>query len=112
MNELYSEKQIVILFDEQGTPTFRPDRETNSFIGVTATYELSDEEDIYKSCNELFGLSNTEPLKNRHITKTRAEDISNLLIRLPIRITISSVDLSNSDLQKVVTLYEEFGNLM
>lgn len=112
MNELYSEKRIVVLFDEQGTPTFRSDRETNSFIGITATYELSDEEDIYKSCNELFGLSNTKPLENNRISKTRAEDISSLLIRLPIQITISSIDLSNSDLQKVVTLYEEFGNLM
>jgi hypothetical protein len=26
--------QAIILFDEQGTPTFRIDRETDSFIGV------------------------------------------------------------------------------
>ena len=32
---------IVLLFDEQGTPTFRPDRETVSFLGIGVMYDLA-----------------------------------------------------------------------
>ncbi len=112
MNSINNTNQVIILFDEQGTPTFRTDRETNSFLGVAITYDLYDEDNLLNQCNQLFGLSKTRPLKNKDISNTRVVNISNLLIELPIQIIISSVDLSNAEFEEVVTLYEEFGNVM
>jgi hypothetical protein len=110
MTEIGIEKQIIVLFDEQGTPTFQPDRETDWFLGVTVAYDLTDEEEIFCSCSELFGLSKTKPLKNRHINNARAERLSDLVIKLPIQIVIRSVKLNNEEFQHVLTAYEQLGN--
>lgn len=104
--------QAIILFDEQGTPTFRSDRETDSFLGIAITYNLSDEENIFSQCDELFGLSKAKPLRNNKISNSRIIHITNLIMQLPIQIAISSLDLSNSEFQKVVRSFEEFSNLM
>jgi hypothetical protein len=112
MNSINNTNQAIMLFDEQGTPTFRLDRETNSFLGISVTYDFSDENSIFEQCGQLFGLSKTKPLRNNRIGNTRVLDISNLLTELPIQIIISSVDLSNSELEQVITLYEKFGNVM
>jgi hypothetical protein len=104
------EREIVVLFDEHGTPTFQPERETDWFLGVTATYDLADEEQTFNSCRELFGLCNTKPLKNRHIDDFRAERISNLAARLPIQIVVKSVNLADSEFQQTMTIYVEFFN--
>ena len=103
--------QAIVLFDEQGTPTF-PDRETDSFLGIAVIYNLSDEENIFYQCNKIFGLSNTKPLRNNKISNSRIIHITNLIKQLPIQIVISSLDLSNSEFQKVVKSFEEFSNLM
>ncbi|HEX3033888.1 MAG TPA: hypothetical protein VHT73_01990 [Thermodesulfobacteriota bacterium] len=112
MREFNFERQIIILFDEQGTPTFRPDRETDYFLGVAVSYELYNEKEIFNTCNRLFGLSNNRPLKNRQISNSRAEEISDLIIQLPIQAVVRSLSLSNHEFQQVMTLYEELGNLL
>ncbi len=104
------ESQIIVLFDEQGTPTFQPDRETDCFLGVAVTYDLTEEKEIFSSCSELFGLSKTKPFKNRHINNARAERISDLVIKLPIQIVVRSVKLNNEEFQYVLTVYEQLGN--
>lgn len=105
MSENNIERQVIVLFDEQGTPTFRADRETDWFLGATVTYDLSDEEEIFSSCSELFGLSKTKPLKNRHIDHVRAEQISNLVTKLPIQIVVKSVNLADGEFQQTMTVY-------
>lgn len=105
-------EEVIILFDEHGTPTFRPDRESTLFLGVGLTYKLSDENNIFTTSNQLFGLSNIRPVKNRQLSLSRVNHIGTLLTSLPVEWTIISLDLSNADLQRVVNLYEEYGNLL
>ena len=112
MPEIKSERQIIVLFDEQGTPTFTPDRETDWFLGVTVTYDLADEEQIFSYCSELFGFSKTKPLKNRHIDNVRAERISDIVIELPVQLVVKAVKLGNDEFQQVVTAYERRGNML
>ena len=112
MNLQNSYNQVVILFDEQGTPTFREDRETNFFLGVSVMYDLSAEDFIFDQSRILFGLSNTGALRNRKISNSRAVEISQLLPELPIQIVISILDLSDIEFQRVVNLYRDFGDIM
>jgi hypothetical protein len=102
----------IVLFDEQGTPTFRNDRETNLFLGVTAIYNPINEVMIFDSCKELFGLDNCSPVRNNEIGRKRANDISDLLITLPIEIMIASINLDNIELQNSVILYENLGTVI
>jgi len=112
MTDKNPESQIIVLFDEQGTPTFGHDRETDWFLGVTVTYDLTDEKQIFSSCSELFGLSNQKPLKNNRISNSRAERISALAAELPLEVIINSVKLANDEFQQAVRLFEQFGNLL
>ncbi len=112
MNLQNSYNQVVILFDEQGTPTFREDRETNFLLGVSVMYDLSAEDFIFDQSRILFGLSNTGALRNRKISNSRAVEISQLLPELPIQIVISILDLSDIEFQRVVNLYRDFGDIM
>jgi len=112
MSGIHFKREIILLFDEQGTPTLRPDRETDWFLGVAVTYDLANEKEIFSTCSKLFGLSNVRPLKNNRISNLRAERISTLVTELPIQTIISSVNLSNDEFQRVVTLYEELENML
>lgn len=112
MTDKNPESQIIVLFDEQGTPTFQPERETDWFLGVTVTYDLADDERILSSCSELFGLSNQKPLKNNRISNSRAERISALAAELPLEVIINSVKLANDEFQQAVRLFEQLGNLL
>ncbi|MGH7801595.1 MAG: hypothetical protein ACREOW_13380 [Thermodesulfobacteriota bacterium] len=104
----YSE--IILLFDEQSTPTFRADRESDAFLGVCLLYESRNEESIFERCSELAGLKNIKPLKNRKTSISRGIELAEVLSELPIQISVSLVNLSNKRFQKVAIKYEEFGN--
>ncbi len=67
--------RATVLFDEFGTPTFRTDRESDYFLGVGVVYPREVEDDLFKQADELFGLSNRNPLKNSRIAVPRAENI-------------------------------------
>ena len=111
MFEKTKEENVVILFDEQGTPTFR-NRETDIFLGVAVAYKIENEEKIFQNCKNDFGLANSKPLKNNKISSHRAIKISNLLLQLNINILVACINLSNPELQQVVTIYERFGNTL
>lgn len=104
--------ELIILFDEHGTPTFRTDRESHFFIGVGITYKISDQDNIFTTDRKLFGLDNNKPVKNGGLSLSRIDSIGSLITNMPIDWTIILLDLSNSDLQRVVTLYEEYSNLL
>lgn len=110
MPEIDFERQIIVLFDEQGTPTFGPKRDTDWFLGVAVVYDLEKEKEIFTACDALFGLAKTRPLKNNQISNSRAEQISDLVIELPIQIVVKSVNLADNEFQQVLTLYEQRGN--
>jgi hypothetical protein len=105
-------KKVIILFDEQGTPTFGYQPNSPNFLGVSITYDLSDEDMVFKKCDELFGLSKSRPLKNDKISPSKAIEISELISGLPLQVIVVSVDLSNVELQSVVRLYKEFGDIV
>jgi hypothetical protein len=105
-------EDIIVFFDEFGTPTFRKDRESNTFLGATATIPLALEKKVFEKCEIKFGLLKNKPIKNDSLGKSRIEDISQLLSTLPVQITVSYINLSDPDFQRISKLYEEYGNIM
>lgn len=105
-------QNVIMLFDEQGTPTFRDDRETDNFLGVSVSYYEYDEDEIFHKSDLLFGLSNKNPVKNTRIGNSHTIEISELVLELPISIVITYIDLSNKKLQGTVSLFEKFGTEM
>jgi hypothetical protein len=102
-------KNMVVLFDESGTPSISDDQRTDWFLGVGVAYEQSDEEVIFFKCEADFGLANSKPLKNYGITNSRAVSIAKLLADLPVSIYISSLNTANPTLRKIIVDYECFG---
>ena len=101
-------KNMVVLFDESGTPAISFDQRTDWFIGVGVTYEQSDEDVIFSKGKDHFGLANSKPLKNDRITNSRAVSIAKLLADLPVSIYVSSVNTANPTFQKIIVEYEAF----
>jgi len=110
MPEINSERQIIVLFDEQGTPTFGPKRDRDWFLGVAVVYDCENEKEIFSTCDALFGLTKPKPLKNDRIGNSRAERISDLVIKLPIQLVARSVNLANDEFQQVLTVYEQLAS--
>jgi hypothetical protein len=102
---------VIILFDEQGTPTFGDDRETDYFLGVAVTYKIELENELFGDYNDLLGLNRSRPMKNDKISFSRVNDIVEILAKSELQINIYYIDLSNSVLQSIVKLYEDFSNL-
>ncbi|MDI6776905.1 MAG: hypothetical protein QMD03_06650 [Syntrophales bacterium] len=103
-----SAKNMVVLFDESGTPAISNDQRTDWFIGVGVSYEQSAEEDIFFKCEADFGLAKSKPKKNYHITNSRAISIAKLLADLPVSIHVSSVNTANPTLREIIVDYERF----
>lgn len=102
-------KNMVVLFDESGTPAISNDQRTDWFLGVSVAYEQSDEEVIFSKCEADFGLANSKPLKNDRITNSRAVNVAKLLADLPVSIYVSSVNTANPTFRKIIADYECFG---
>ncbi|MCG7852420.1 MAG: hypothetical protein MIO92_07845 [Methanosarcinaceae archaeon] len=75
-------KNMIVLFDESGTPTINNDQRTDWFIGVGVAYQKSDENGIFAKCEADFDLSNSKPLKNDRIRTSRVIRMANLLADL------------------------------
>lgn len=104
-------QNIIVLFDEHGTPTFDK-KESDVFPGVAVAYNKNYEQILFEKCNDLFGLSNKNPLKNNDIKPSRALKIAKLLPELNIHIEVATINLCNTEFQGIVTLYENYGNLL
>ncbi|MCJ7604222.1 MAG: hypothetical protein MUO63_22320 [Desulfobulbaceae bacterium] len=100
---------MVVLFDESGTPAIINDQRTDWFIGVGVTYQQSDEKSIFAKCDADFGLSNSKPLKNDRIGTSRVIRMANLLAGLPLFIYVSAVNTANPTLRNIIIKYESFG---
>jgi hypothetical protein len=102
-------KNMVVLFDESGTPAIKNDQRTDWFLGVGVAYDQSDEDVIFSKGKADFGLANGKPLKNDRITNSRAVRIAKLLADLPVSIYVSSVNTANPTLREIIADYERFG---
>jgi hypothetical protein len=102
-------KNMIVLFDESGTPTISNNQRTDWFIGVGVTYQESNENGIFTKCKADFGLSNIKPLKNDRIHTSRVIRMANLLANLPLSIYVSAVNTANPTLRNIVSKYESFG---
>jgi len=105
-----SVKKIIILFDEHGTPIFKMQKEQDIFLGVSVLYELNEEEIIFNCCDEIMGLSNSNPLKNNKISVSRAINISKTIGNLNLDILGRYLRLDNSRLKDKTEEYVKFGN--
>lgn len=104
--------KVIILFDEQGTPTFRAKRESNNFLGIGIAYNQRNEESMFNECNQLFGLLKSKPLKNDKISNSRALEIAGLISTMDILIYIASISLIDNNFQNTVNSYGELSNLI
>ena len=101
-------ENMILLFDESGTPTINDDKRTDWFLGVSVVYTQSDEELIFSECEVAVGLAKSKPLKNSAIGDSRALDILKLLVELPVTIYVSSVNVADPNLRKIIVDYERF----
>ena len=103
-------KNMVVLFDESGTPTIKDDPRTDWFLGVGVAYEQPAEEMIFARCKDACGLANSRPLKNDRIENARALCIAKLLADLPVSIFVSRVNTADLKYREIIVEYEDFGN--
>ena len=102
--------EIVILFDEYGVPTFKSNRPSDWFLGVSVLYRLKDENSIMTACDQSFGLSNTKVRKNDRIGRETARNMAESLQTTPIQICIININLNNKQFIDTTNLYNEIGN--
>ena len=103
-----NQSEIIVLFDEFGTPSFKDINTNNYFMGVSALYELDKEEDILNALDQSMGLSKSKPLKNDKIGKQRAITISNAAGKQDLHVTVGYLDLSDSELRQSIDTYLKF----
>ena len=84
-----TDKHVTVLFDESGTPQIASNDRTDWFLGVSVWYSQSEESGISRKCEDVFGLTKTNPLKNNQISGLRAIRIAELLGGLPASIFVS-----------------------
>jgi len=102
-------KNMVVLFDESGTPVISDNQRTDWFIGVGVAYQQLDEKIIFTKCEADFGLSNSKPLKNDRVGTSRVIRRANLLAGLPLSVYVSALNTANLTLRKIIVKYESFG---
>lgn len=106
-----SEEQLIVLFDENGTPTFNTPDSKGVFLGVSALYKFEHEDKIFDDTDKLMGLSKSKPLKNDKISSLKALDIAQQIGKLDLTIVSKYISLKNNDLKEVTEIYMAFGNL-
>ena len=102
---------VIVLFDESGTPEIGNNDRTDWFLGVVVRYDHSAENEIFFKCTKEFGLSNTKPAKNASIGCSRAIRIAKLLAGLPLSIFVSGVRIANPEYCKTIVDYARLGNI-
>lgn len=105
-----SEKKIIVLFDEYGTPTLSVKRSQDIFLGVSVLYDSSKEEDIFNSCDAIMGLSKSRPLKNDLINVSKAINISKVIGKKDLSIQSKFLTLNKSALKEIIKIYKPFGD--
>ncbi len=102
--------QMIILFDEYGTPTIRQDRENEIFVGVAIIYKKTDEKKIFEKVENIIGLNKSKPVKNAQISPRKAIEIAEILASLPLYIAVAIIDLSNRAFCETIINYHQISN--
>ena len=97
---------MIILFDESGTPSISNDQRTDWFIGVGVAYHNLDEQNIFAKCDAAFCLSRSNPLKNNRISNSRVKRMLNIINELPLSIYVSAINTANPTLRNTIVKYE------
>jgi len=105
-------KQIIVLFNEFGTPTFNFQHNLDIFLGVSVLFELDTESQIYDLCDEEMGLSIKNALKNNRIGVSRAKQISKVIATQDLSISTRYLKLSNDEFKTIVLEYKKYGDLV
>lgn len=106
------DRDLTILFDESGSPTFSEARESNFFIGVTITYNSASENKLFIDNPDLFSLNSTQPKKNRKLKLSQIEKIGEFLLTNSVQWSVFIIDLANEELQEVTKVYHEYSNCL
>ena len=91
------EEEIIYLFDESGRAILSP-IDPHIFLGIGVLYNRDNEDDFFKTCDELFCLSTKDPLKNIKISNELALTIAKKIVELKIPIVCTWIDLNNENL--------------
>ncbi|GJM14786.1 MAG: hypothetical protein DHS20C13_01130 [Thermodesulfobacteriota bacterium] len=104
-------QEVIVLFDEFGTPSFKDTTSSGNFLGVSALYTANNEVKIFRSLGTSMGLSNSQPVKNNRITKNRANKIASQVSLNNLYITARYLDLNNEQLEETSINYLNVSNL-
>lgn len=111
MNQsLATSRELMLLFDECGTPSFKPKVERQYFIGVSVLYLKADEQQIFKICEKPSGLTKQSAKKSFAISPNTALTLAGIFSSLPITVTIRYIDLSDGPLRLAIEDYQKFGD--
>ncbi|HUJ09714.1 MAG TPA: hypothetical protein VL171_06785 [Verrucomicrobiae bacterium] len=105
-------KNIILLFDECGTPSFSPNAERCHFLGVCVRYEQADEDAIFAACDKLAALSNKTPRKNNELGHSTSLKLARVLSAQPVAIYARYANLKSHRLRNVVEAYGRAGNVV
>ncbi len=94
---MIEEEKIIYLFDESGRAILSP-TDPHIFLGAGVLYNESNEDYLFKTCDELFCLSTKKPLKNENIDDGLVQIIAIKIIELNIPITCTWIDLNDKKL--------------
>ena len=103
-------KDVTVLFDEFGTPQIANTDRTDWFLGVSVRYSQAEESGIFRKCEDVFGLTKTNPQKNKQISGCRAIRIAELLRGFPAYIFVPGVNTADPVFRKTITDYVGFAN--
>ena len=103
-------KDVTVLFDEFGTPQIANTDRTDWFLGVSVRYSQAEESGIFRKCEGVFGLTKTNPLKNKQISNCRTIRIAELLGGLPLSIFVSGVNIADPEYREIIIEYVRIGN--
>jgi len=95
---IISAQELLLLFDESGTPSFGAKVKSRHFIGVSVLYADVDEKHIFDTCDGPMGLSTRGPKKNSAISQSAALKLAAILSTLPITICARYINLKDGTL--------------
>jgi len=100
------EHSFIYLFDESGRAILSTN-DSHIFLGCGVFYDEKEEENIFNTCDKLFNLSASKPLKNENINDELALKIVEKIIELNIPVVCIWIDLNDGSLISVIKNYRE-----
>jgi hypothetical protein len=110
MDTVIQPKEVLLLFDEYGTPTLNSKRENDFFVGVSVLYELKSEDKLFDSADKVLNIYGKAVKKNRNINNDTAIKFAIKIAEHPISITVFYVDLTDDVFAQTIKEYCKAGN--